>query len=412
MSSNARAHEFLGGILPAECLTTFAAQDGVPALPLAAPATLAQALEVLRLARNEHWTVLPIGLGSKLGWARAPERCDLVLSSRNLRGIEAYEPADGTLTARAGTRWSELVEATRARHHLSPELARAEHTTLGGVLGAGASGLDRLRHGPLRHQVLGIQALQADGSLVKSGGRVVKNVTGYDLHRLWCGSEGSLCFLLEATLRLYPAPEELALLRIRCASLAQGLALGHSLLRLRIQPVAVVLRAREHESASELALVLAGRPAALASELEVAQKTLAGAELLRADEARRARAELRELEFEDGSWAPLSLALRPSNLPATVEHLQRVAHELGLPMRLVCHPLLGSLAASFPGVALSAERVAAIGDALAASGVTLRWRGLGANTPALALPTAAAALMQRLKHTLDPKGLFPRGPLP
>jgi FAD/FMN-containing dehydrogenase len=62
------------------------------------------------------------------------------------------------------------VATTRARHHLSPELAGAEHTTLGGALGAGASGLDRLRYGPLRHQVLGLLALHADGSLVKSGG--------------------------------------------------------------------------------------------------------------------------------------------------------------------------------------------------------------------------------------------------
>ncbi len=208
MSSAARVRELLGGLLPPENLAEFAAQDGVPALPVAAPATVEQAIEVLRLARGERWTILPLGAGSKLGWARPPERCHVVLSSQNLRGITAYEPADGTLTARAGTPWSELVQATRARHHLSPELAGAARATLGGALGAGASGLDRLRYGPLRHQVLGIQALQADGSLVKSGGRVVKNVTGYDLHRLWCGSHGTLCFLLEATLRLYPAPAE------------------------------------------------------------------------------------------------------------------------------------------------------------------------------------------------------------
>src|SRR6185503_6494002 len=109
MSSAERAPELLAGILPAASLATFGPQDGLPARPMAAPATLEQAVEVVRLARAERWSILPLGLGSKLGWARPPRACDLVLSSRNLRGIQAYEPADGTLTARAGTRWSELV---------------------------------------------------------------------------------------------------------------------------------------------------------------------------------------------------------------------------------------------------------------------------------------------------------------
>ncbi len=379
----------------------------MPEVPLAAPATVEQALEVVRLARAERWTVLPLGLGSKLGWARPPQRCDLVLSSRNLRGIEAYEPADGTLTARAGTPWSELVAATHARHHLSPELAQPERATLGGVLGAGASGFDRLRHGPLRHQVLGIQALQADGTLVKSGGRVVKNVTGYDLHRLWCGSQGSLCFLLSATLRLVPAPDEVALLRLAPASLAEGLALGQRLLRLGSQPVAVVLCT--HERGSELALVLAGRAAALASEIEAAQAALPGAELLRGEAARQARAELRERELEDGTYAPLQLSGRPSQLSGTLSALQRTAQDLGLAPRLLCHPLLGSAEVRFPGAALGPDTIAALARGLDGTGATLRWRGLGAHTPALSLAPAETALMQRLKQALDPQGLFPRG---
>ncbi len=409
--SSERVAELLSGVLPAERIGRFEARDGVPARPLAAPATLAEAVAVVRLARSERWTVLPLGTGSKLGWARPPERCELVLASTNLSGVLAYEPGDGTLTARAGTPWAELEATTRARHHLSPELPGAARATLGGVLGAGASGLDRLRYGPLRHQVLGIQALQADGTLVKSGGRVVKNVTGYDLHRLWCGSHGTLCFLLEATLRLYPAPPEVALLRLRCADLATGLAHAADLLLARLQPVAVVLATHAGAASCELVLVLAGRAEALAQELELARQRLAGAEWLRGDEARRARAELRERELAGGAWAPLVLATRPSALPEALSRLARAAGELALPLLLECQPLLGRADVRFPGLAADDDRLARLAGALADAGVVLHWRGLGAKMPSPALPPVALALMQRLKHSLDPDGLFVRGRL-
>jgi glycolate oxidase FAD binding subunit len=169
MSSRERVLELLAHVLSPERIAAAALAPGRDPLPCATPASEDELGAVLALARAERWVLLPCGLRSKLTWFPAPERVDLVVSSRALAGITAYEPADGTLTARAGTRWSELAATTRARHHLSPELAGAERATLGGVLGAGASGLDRLRHGPLRHQVLGVDVLLADGTRVKSG---------------------------------------------------------------------------------------------------------------------------------------------------------------------------------------------------------------------------------------------------
>ncbi len=409
-ASSERVLELLGRVLPRERIERFAARAGVPEYPLAAPGTLDEAGEVVRLARSERWALLPLGNGSKLGWARPPARCDLVLSSRNLRGITAYEPGDGTLTALAGTSWSELVAATSARHHLSPELPAAARASLGGVLAAGASGLDRLRYGPLRHQVLGMLALHADGTRVKSGGRVVKNVTGYDLHRLWCGSEGSLCFLLEATLRLYPAPAARAVLALRCADLGEALARSHALLRKGVQPVAVVFCSAAHAAQQdfELSVVLAGRQEAVASELELVRTVLGAAETRLEDDARRARAELCERELPGGTWPPLVLACRPSRLAGTLALLSAATSELGLPTRLFCHPLLASVAVEFPGVAWSDERVRALEHGLHGDGIELRWRGLGAFQPPVRTSPAATALMRRIKHSLDPEGLFAR----
>jgi len=397
-------------LLPRECLEPSSAAHGAPAAPLAAPRTAEEAAEVVRLARAERWTILPAGNGSKLGWARTPPRVDLVLGSRNLTGVVAYEPADGTLTARAGTSFAELVARTAERHHLSPELAAP--ATLGGALGAGASGFDRLRHGPLRHQVLGLLALHADGSFVKSGGRVVKNVTGYDLHRLWCGSQGTLCFLLEATLRLYPAPAEVAVLRTRCAQRGDALAKSHALLRTALAPLAVVLRTSASEAGVEndveLEVVLAGRAEAVASELGALQPLLGASELLRGAEARRARAQLVAAEHEGGAWAPLVLSCRPSRLAGALERLERAARELELAPRLLCHPLLAQADVRFAGAEVGPAARAALTRALADAELTLRWRAPASGTPAP--PPAAHALMERLKRSLDPEGVFVHRP--
>jgi glycolate oxidase FAD binding subunit len=407
-ASSERVLELLGRVLPRERIEHFAAHEGVPDCPLAAPATSDEAAEVVRLARAERWTLLPVGHGSKLGWARPPARCDLVLASRNLRGITAYEPGDGTLTALAGTSWSELVAATAARHHLSPELPAAARASLGGALAAGASGLDRLRHGPLRHQVLGMLALHADGTRVKSGGRVVKNVTGYDLHRLWCGSEGSLCFLLEATVRLYPAPAATAVLALRCADTGEALARSHALLRAGVQPVAAVVCSAGPGPGFDLSVVLAGRAEAVASELELARKALGPSEIQLGDDARRARVALCERELAGGAWPPLVLACRPSRLAGVLARLSAVTGELGLRTRLFCHPLLASVAVEFPGTTWSAERVRALEGGLEGDGVELRWRGLGALAPPGGASPAATELMRRIKQALDPEGLFAR----
>jgi hypothetical protein len=244
-------------------------------------------------------------------------------------------------------------------------------------------------------------ALVADGTRVKSGGRVVKNVTGYDLHRLWCGSHGTLCFLLEATLRLYPAPAATAVLETCSASLGEGLARSHALWRAGVQPLCAVLRGEE--ASWELAVVLAGREEAVASEIETARAALGPVALRLGDDARRARSTLRECELASGAWPQLVLLSRPSRLAGALEH---VASELGLSSRLLVHPLLASAAVELPGAGWSDERAAAFERALAGDGVELRWRGLGSRVSPRT-PPAAVELMRR-KQSLDPQGVFGR----
>jgi FAD/FMN-containing dehydrogenase len=402
---SARVESLLANVLPGEAIGRFAGGHGHREAPEAAPRTSEEALGVLRLARAERWSLLALGNATKLAWLRPRGRVDLVLSSRNLRGITAYEPADGTITALAGTPWAELTAATAGRHHLSPELPESR-ATLGGAVAAGESGFDRLRHGPLRHQILGLTALHADGTRVKSGGRVVKNVTGYDLHRLWCGSEGTLCFLLEGTLRLYPAPPATAVVRSATEDLLGAVARAQALWRAGLQPLAVVVRAETLAGAAELSVVLAGRPEALQSELSTARNGMGSASELQGPEALAERAELRRA----GQEATLVLAGRPSLLPRALEALRGASARLGLAARVTVHPLVARAQVEFPGLAAGDARLPELAEELEAPEWQTRWRGLGKHAPRARLAEPAADLMRRLKHSLDPDGLFAGGP--
>lgn len=400
-----RAHGRLADILPESAIASFALPGGA-SVPEAAPETVEQAAEVLRLAAAERWVVLPLGMGTKLGWARVPPQVDLVLASKRLAGIVAYEPADGTLTARAGTPWSELVAAVQAKHHLSPELPATSAGTFGGVVAAGASGLDRLQFGPLRHQLLGLSALQADARLVKSGGRVVKNVTGYDLHRLWCGAHGTLCFLVEGTLRLHPAPTHEAVLRVACPSRAEGLRHAHALVRAHLQPLAAVLHTRA-DRAHELALVFAGRAEAVRDQLASAQGLVGSAELLAGPAAQAERRALAELERQGDGWAALTLAARPSRLTALLDALEASLRTLALEAELVVHPLLARVVVRF---AAPPPREARLALERELGAHERAWRDLAPGfRPALATSPAALELMRRLKNSVDPRGLFAAG---
>jgi glycolate oxidase FAD binding subunit len=121
-------------------------------------------------------------------------------------GIVAYEPADMTVTVRAGTSVAELSAALAERGQECPLDPRFDAATVGGVLACGLSGLRRLRTGPVRDRVLEVHVVTGDGRVVRGGGPTVKNVTGYDLPRLMVGTLGTLGVLGQVTLRTQPIP--------------------------------------------------------------------------------------------------------------------------------------------------------------------------------------------------------------
>jgi glycolate oxidase FAD binding subunit len=169
-------------------------------------------VEVVRDARESRRTLEIIGHGTKRGYGR-PVTCDDVLDLSGLSGIVNYEPDEMIITARAGTPIAE-IEAALAENNQRLGFepadwgplfgAPANSATIGGVLSASCDGSATVRYGRCRDHLLGFRAVNGFGEAYKGGGKVVKNVTGFDLPKLFCGAMGTLGPLTEVTLRVFP----------------------------------------------------------------------------------------------------------------------------------------------------------------------------------------------------------------
>lgn len=207
------------------------------------PATFEEVGEVLRLAECERWTVAPAGASTWLdaGEARAPS--NIVLKTTRMSRLVEHEPADLVATAEAGLTLAEFNrEVGRAGQRLPldpPGDGRV--ATLGGVVATGAVGAQGLGYGAPRSHVLGMRVALAGGRRLRAGGRVVKNVAGYDLCKLFTGSHGTLGVILEITFRLRPRPRRAATLVVRSAELRPLLEAGRALCGSQLLPVAVEL---------------------------------------------------------------------------------------------------------------------------------------------------------------------------
>jgi glycolate oxidase FAD binding subunit len=192
----------------------------------AAPATVAEASGLLRAAAAHDLAVVPRGGGSKLGWGTPPRRCDLVVETTALDQVVEHSAGDLVVRVQSGVSLAGLGEALAGAGQqlaLDPPpdgvaagTAAADGATVGGTLAAGAAGPRRLRYGTPRDLLIGITVVRADGVVATSGGKVVKNVAGYDLGKLFTGSFGTLGLIVEAVFRLHPLPAATAYVTVDC----------------------------------------------------------------------------------------------------------------------------------------------------------------------------------------------------
>ena len=183
------------------------AVDGVVPTAVVAPDSIETLSATIEMASEQGYAVIPRGGGTKMDFGLPPTRADIVVSMERLNRIISHEPADQTATVQAGITMAGLQSGLGERGQYLPlDPPHGDAGTLGGVLATNASGILRTSYGTARDMVIGARVVQADGTIVRSGGQVVKNVAGYDLNKMYIGSLGTLGILAEVTLKLQPLP--------------------------------------------------------------------------------------------------------------------------------------------------------------------------------------------------------------
>jgi glycolate oxidase FAD binding subunit len=242
------------------------AVDGVAPRMIAEPGTAEDLARCLRWARGAGLKVTPRGGGTKMGWGNPPAACDLVLSTARLDRVNEHAWADMTVIAEAGCRVADLQKAL-AEHgqHLALDPLWPERATIGGILSTNDSGTLRLRYGSLRDLIIGITVALPDGTLARSGGKVVKNVAGYDLAKLFTGALGTLGVIVQAIFRLHPLPRETRNLTFSGTPAALNQLLL-SILASRLTPIGLQLRAAP--GGAQLDIRFAGTAAGIHAQIE------------------------------------------------------------------------------------------------------------------------------------------------
>jgi glycolate oxidase FAD binding subunit len=272
------------------------------------------------------------------------------VSLRDLTGIVAHEPGDMTITAAAGTTLAQLNAALAAHGQWLPlDPPRDNELTIGGLIAADRCGPARLSHGKVRDYLIGVRVVTADGEVVSGGGRVVKNVAGYDLPKLFTGSFGTLGVIVEATFKVRPRPEAECFAVWPAASIGAATQRGFDLLRSTLTPLfveAVNAQGAEAIGVAQDPVVLIGG-AGSASEVAafVAALQARGNGAMRWYEAPQSHAMMKALRAFSQAATDDALVARISTLPASlpdlVERFEREAASRGIVLEIGAHAAVG-----------------------------------------------------------------------
>jgi len=301
------------------------AQDAVAGAPLeyvVSPGTEQELAAVLACANDAGVSVIPRGGGTKLDWGNPPARAGIVLSTLRLHRVLEHAWADLTVAVEAGCTMQTLQEAlAQHRQRLAIDVLWPEHATVGGVLSTNDSGAVRLRYGALRDLIIGVTLALPDGTLANSGGKVVKNVAGYDLPKLATGALGTLGVITRAIFRLHPLCRETLTLSFAAPSLdkmqgailsVQDSTLAHSALQIRCASGQQV----------EVDILLEATPAGLASQKQKLQEMLPGF-AIQASSGMSWSARQELWDSADNSTAIAKLSVLPTQIAETVRELQK-----------------------------------------------------------------------------------------
>jgi glycolate dehydrogenase FAD-binding subunit len=238
------------------------------------PASTEEAAEVLRAAARDNLAVLVRGAGTKQDWGNPPRRVDLIVDTGRLTGVVEHAAGDLIVVVRAGTPVEELqAKLAPAGQQLGLD-SPLPGATVGGTVAMNTSGPRRMLYGAVRDLLIGVTVVRADGVVAKAGGKVVKNVAGYDLGKLVTGSYGTLGLITECVFRLHPQAAATAIVRRQVSSAQAAGQLVAAVLGAQVVPSA--LEVDVTDGVIELAVLLEGVPAGVEGRVAATRAILGG----------------------------------------------------------------------------------------------------------------------------------------
>jgi glycolate oxidase FAD binding subunit len=416
---------------------------GITPQAVVQPENAEQIIATLKVASEQDWMVVPFGGGTRQHVGLLPERVDIVLSTERLNAIEIYDPGDLTIALQAGVKVANTAIACSKHRQMLPIEASAG-STVGGALATAASGPLRAAHGGLRDFCIGLSFITGDGASGRGGGRVVKNVAGYDLMKLMIGSYGSLGVIVSANFKVFPLPQQTMTSICEFASAAELFAFRDRLLN---SPLSFL--AAEVISPAALEYLTDSEPRdpdtwAPASPVERSEKwelalRFAGSDrILARCRQELAGCSLREVPVseEQDFWIKLGtfeerVIQRHRNAmvfhveapiaesKAVLEAAQTAATDYNFVAATIGRATVGSFVVAFLPLAIDPPAVTQFASAAsdfrsrlsrAASAIAVRCpREAKQHFDVWGSTPTDVELMQKIKHALDPKGILNRG---
>jgi glycolate oxidase FAD binding subunit len=387
--------------------------DGTLPSIVIAPTSAEAVAATLSWAARESLSVVVQGGGTKAEWSQPSASIDIALSTAGLSRIIDHADGDLTVTVEAGAVFDRVNAVLGERRQWLPlDPAASDRATIGGVLATNDSGPSRHRHGTPADLVLGVTLVTSDGVIGKAGGRVVKNVAGYDLGRLMAGSHGELAVITSATFRLAPRPTDSATAVLSAGSVAPLSAAAAELTTRQIEPAAVELQAAGSTPTRTLLVRFAtDRPtvdAGLSEARAIAQR--AGAAF---EEARDAADSTLWREHEARPWHARTV-IRVSWLPAELDKaVSAIADAAGTPGWQLCaragvgsgHIGLDGSPESLPAVVARLRGSSVLGNVVIVKGPAALRSAAGTWGPR----PSAAPLWRPLKQSWDPANVLGAG---
>jgi glycolate oxidase FAD binding subunit len=217
------------------------AVEGVEPDFVVEPGSVEEISDVMKLAASEDLAVAPRGSGTKTHIGDPPRRLDLIVSTARMNEVLEHTPGDQIVRLEAGVKLEDLQEYVSGSDQMLAIDPPESGATVGGIVAANSSGPRRYRYGTIRDLIIGITVVLHDGTVAKAGGKVVKNVAGYDLSKLFTGSLGTLGIIATANFRLHPRPEASRTVAVEVAGPQQAQAAAQAIVHSQIEATAVEL---------------------------------------------------------------------------------------------------------------------------------------------------------------------------